>query len=118
MAAKAFTHCIQLDGNLTAAHTNLGIIYLNQDSFILAEGAFNRAIFLDPKNHITLFNRGLVFSRTNRHEKALTDFSASLLLVPDYAEAYYWRSVSHKALSNKEMALKDAQKAKDLNLRP
>jgi tetratricopeptide (TPR) repeat protein len=118
MAAKAFTHCMQLDGNLTAAHTNLGLIYLNQDNFILAEEAFNRAIFLDPKNHITLFNRGLVFSRTNRHEKALTDFSASLLLVPDYAEAYYWRSVSHKALSNKEMALKDAQKAKDLNLRP
>lgn len=116
IAAQAFLKCVQLDANLPAAHTNLGIIYLNQDNFTLAEEALNRAVFLDPKNHITLFNRGLVFSRTNRHEKAISDFSASLLLFPDYADAYYWRSVSHKALSNKEMALRDAQKAKILKL--
>ena len=116
IAAQAFSQCIQLDENLTPAYTNLGLIYLNQGKYNLAENALNRSLFLDASNYLALFNRGLVFSRTNRHKEAIEDFSQSLMLAPNYAEAYHWRSISYGALGYKDLALIDADKAKASNL--
>ena len=61
------------------------------------------------------FNRGLVYNFMNDHPKAISDQSNCLFLNPNYAPAYYWRSLSYNKQHLQEDALKDALKAKSLN---
>lgn len=116
-AVQAFSMCVQLDPGLTSAYVNLGLIYLNQGKLSLALEALDRAVFLDPRNHLGLFNRGLVHYSSNRHEKAVQDFTNSLLSAPEYAPAYHWRALAYKALGKLDLANSDAIKAKGLGFR-
>ena len=54
----------------------------------------DRAIVLDPKNTVSLFNRGLVHLEKQSYDSAIADFNAALKLDPRMAKSLYGRGTA------------------------
>ena len=59
-------------------------------------------------------NRGTVYAKLLQDDHALDDFNRAINLDPDYAEAYYNRSVIYRRHAEGVLALKDALKSRML----
>ncbi|MBL4703034.1 MAG: tetratricopeptide repeat protein [Flavobacteriales bacterium] len=114
-ALTYFKKVVVLDPQSFEAYTNIGLIYVNLQQYQLALENLNQSISINNGDSNNLLNRGLAYLFLSIPEKATADFTACLLTQPNYAPAYYWRSVSHNKLNRKEEALSDALMAKSLN---
>ena len=54
-----------------------------------AEIDFNKVLKLDATNPYALHNRGNTFFKTDRFNKAITDFNAAKIFASGYADVYY-----------------------------
>ena len=92
---------LQLEPNLSMAHTSLGLVKMRQRDFVAAKRHLETAIADDPKNHFAYFNYAYVLSRESMDEfgyvrayppdvaKKMKDaFRRSIELNPEFSESY------------------------------
>lgn len=89
------------------AHDLLGMSYLEAESPESAEGAFERAIELDPTLAIAAYNLGVVRQQQLRYQEALRLFGRAIELDANLEMAYFNRALVHKAMGNVDAALED-----------
>lgn len=93
-----------------------GYVFAENENYDEAIRCYTKAIQLAPNRTEPYFNRGLIFGR-NKDElaNAITDFDVVIRLKPQDSNAYYNRGLSYSTKGDKLSALKDFQKAIELN---
>ena len=76
---------------------------------------YDKAIELDPNNHVLYHNRGDAKSKLKQHEDAIADYDKAIELDPEDASAYYNRGISKSDLKQDEDAIADYDKAIELD---
>ncbi len=92
---------LQLEPNLSMAHTSLGLVKMRQRDFAAAKRHLEQAIADDQKNHFAHFNYAYVLSRESMDEfgyvrsyapdvakKMKDSFRRSIELNPEFSESY------------------------------
>jgi len=74
---------------LPSLHQQIGKAFLSLDQLEDAERAFNRALKLDPENHIAFNGLAEVYLRTKEYEKALECGLTSVGLIYNHPKAHY-----------------------------
>jgi tetratricopeptide (TPR) repeat protein len=122
--AKAFTNDLEgalADANAAIAidstnenfYTSRGYVRIQLKQYEAAIKDFNTSlkIKIDPSAYA---NRGLAWSLTNQHQKAIEDYTKSLGFIPEDGNVLYLRGISYKALSKKAEACADLKKSNEL----
>ena len=82
-AKRAAEKAVEIDGNLSSAHTQLGMLAIWYDwDALAAERHFKRALELDPNNAEALIFSAHLRSNQGRHEEALREAARALELEP------------------------------------
>ena len=93
-----------------------GYLFAKNDNFEEALRCYTKSIQLAPNRFEPYYNRGIIFGRDkNDLLSAIADFDEVIRLEPQDADAYYSRGLSYATQGNKINALKDFQKASELN---
>jgi len=88
---------------------------VNED-LMLAIKNHSKSIELDSKRGSAYFNRGVSYSILRIHDKAISDYTNTLLYAPEKgAIAYMNRGISYAALKQNKKAIADFQKALQYN---
>lgn len=69
--------------------------YLSLKEHSKAISTANKLIRLDPRNHQPLLDRGQAFYHLKNYSAALTDFNASITILPKSYWSYYWRAATY-----------------------
>jgi tetratricopeptide (TPR) repeat protein len=96
---------------LTDAHNNLGVIYLNQNKYDLAEKYFKNAIEIDPEFKTGYMNLGVVYDRRNELEKALEMYKTVLKKYPNYPLGLRNLGIGYRRLNRYDDAMEQFRKA-------
>ncbi len=102
---------IKKNNFLTDAHNNLGVIYLDQNKYDLAEQSFKRTIEIDPEFKTGYMNLGVVYDRKNDLNKALEMYKTVLGKYPDYPLGLLNLGIGYRRLNMLDQALEQFQKA-------
>ncbi|MDH5405514.1 MAG: sulfatase-like hydrolase/transferase [Candidatus Aminicenantes bacterium] len=88
-----------------AAHSQLGLCYLQNGMLQQAEQELKRALEFNPKILEAHFNLGLVYKRLARYTEAIEAFKEVIRIKPDFADAYFHLGLAHGSLGryNEEM---------------
>jgi len=71
-----------------ALRINLGAVYWNSGSPVLAEAEWREALRRSPDHWLVLNNLGLVAERKKLYDEAIEDFERSIRLRPNYADSH------------------------------
>jgi tetratricopeptide (TPR) repeat protein len=96
-------------------YTQQGQIKLESGDRSSALKDFNKAIQLDPENHIALAEIGNIKFNEKKFEEALPYYNKALRIDNKYFNVYYNRGMAHYQLNNYAEAIIDFQKAITLN---
>ncbi|MBF0571615.1 MAG: tetratricopeptide repeat protein [Candidatus Omnitrophica bacterium] len=94
-----------------------GAGYFNQGNFDRAMVDFNKAIAIDPDNHIEPYiNRGLIYESRGEFIKAIADYTKAIKISFSRGVLpYHTRSILYHKLGNFSQALSDAAKAIEID---
>ena len=109
-----YERAINLNPNNPVPYNNRGVALAYLDESQQAISAFNEAIRLNPKYSEAYYNRGTVYDRLGQQQMAMRDYSKAISLNRKYAEAYYNRGILRYDSQDRNGAIADLQKAKDL----
>jgi tetratricopeptide (TPR) repeat protein len=98
-AVELIGKAIRANGNIAAAHFNLGNALRAEKRFEDAAKAFARAIALRPDHAESHNNRALALEECGRFEDAVAGFGKAITLRPDWAEAHYNRGNALRKLA-------------------
>lgn len=73
---------------------------------------YNKAIALKSTDPMLFFKRAITFGKQQQFQKCLSDLETATNLLPDFAEAYYWKGVAKVNLNQNPCS--DLQKALSL----
>jgi tetratricopeptide (TPR) repeat protein len=115
-AMEDYTTAIVLNPSFYPAYNNRGILCSRAGLFGKAIEDFNKAIAINPKHVNAYSNRGLTFTLIDQYDKALEDFSEVIEADQNNArgEVYVDRGRLYLGKGNKELAVRDFQRACDL----
>ena len=102
---------IKKNGFLTDAYNNLGVIYLDQNKYDLAEQAFLKAVEIDPEFKTGYMNLGVVYDRKNDLQRAVEMYKTVLQKYPDYPLGLLNLGIGYRRLNMLDQALEQFQKA-------
>jgi tetratricopeptide (TPR) repeat protein len=80
---------------------------LARDDLGMAEKDYSRVITIEKQNKDAYYNRGLVYTKMNKHAEAVRDFSEVVRLDPGAADAYCNRGNAYMRLGKADLAVKD-----------
>jgi tetratricopeptide (TPR) repeat protein len=93
-----------------------GYVFTENENLDEAIRCYTKAIQLAPNRAEAYYNRGLIFGKDKDElASAIADFDTVIRLKPQDFEAYYSRGLSYSTKGDKLSALKDFQKAYELN---
>jgi tetratricopeptide (TPR) repeat protein len=119
VAIKMYTKAINSgdidDEPKSILYYSRGLLYLKGEQPEKAIVDFTEAFKLDQSNISALNLRAAAYFKIQNYSAALKDLNQVIMKYPADAKAYGSRSVIHEKLGNKEMANRDANKAKELN---
>ncbi len=88
-AKKYYKLAIELSPNWFLPYTNLGSMYVNQDSISKAIQLCEKASFLNPKYSISNYILGDAYTKEGKYLFAIEDLNKSILLDSNYFHPYY-----------------------------
>jgi tetratricopeptide (TPR) repeat protein len=115
-AIRLADHVIELSSRHATAFVLRGAAHANLRHRGDASRDFERAIQLDPNNHLAFFNRGFFSYWDDLHEDAIRDLSRAAEFDPGDWISFAWRGEAHLDLGEIDLALADFDKA--LQLKP
>lgn len=116
LAITDLNAAIKLDPENSTAYYKLGVIYA--DKFRDHEKAiqyFTKAANLNDSKTEYTFQRGLSYYALQSWELASKDFTPTIAKNPSEGRAYYYRGMCSKKLNEKDRAIEDLIKAKELD---
>jgi len=97
-------------------HLNeVGLLFLEWEKLRIAKSYFKLAIKLNPKFAKAYLNRGIVFAKKWRIQRALRDFNKALRLDSTSTEAFINRGLIFSQSGQNRKAIKDFDKALELD---
>ncbi len=93
----------------------LALLNYRQGKMELSKNIFEKAEKINSKSPIFFSNYGTLLKDMSLYHEALAHFSASILLRPDYANAYFNRGTVYFILEKYEEAINDFEKASSIN---
>ncbi|MFD1328131.1 FecR domain-containing protein [Mycoplana ramosa] len=103
-AEAALLRAIELDPEDVAAHTNLAILYLDQDRVREAKREIDRVMELNPGFDLALIARGRYHLQTGELEKATEDLLKGTVANPAYSQGQLLLAVAHQEQRNRDAA--------------
>jgi tetratricopeptide (TPR) repeat protein len=97
-------------GNLAAAYTARGRIYLHRKDTTRAEADFTRSIGVEPSTD-AYFQLGQINEAAGDHEHAIMNYDQALHIQPDSPDIYLARGQAKKAKGDDQGALDDRNQA-------
>jgi len=88
-AVSEYKLAIASDDRLEQAYSNLGLIYISQKSFVLAQDAFDKALFLKPNRPTSLNGLASVLFARGQVEQAIEKWQKAVAVDPKFASAYF-----------------------------
>lgn len=85
-ALNSARRAAEMDGNLAAAHYQLGLVLARRQDWRDGAEAFDRAAELDPANAYAHYYGGLMHYRANRPDRMAIHFEQFLKLAPESPE--------------------------------
>ena len=82
---------------------------------VVAAALFSYKRMADPRDAREAYDAGLRLLKATRYEQAALNFSRTIDLMPDFAEAYRMRGHVYVAQSNSDAAIRDFTKLLELN---
>ncbi len=87
-ALRQFREITQKYPAISAAFTNLGILYLKKKNFTQAEKAFAQAVKLNPKDAVAYAHLGIVYRHAGKFKESKQAYLDALRINPGYALAH------------------------------
>ncbi len=87
-AIRCYQQAIALTPGFPEAHSNLGVVFQQQDRLDAALDCFGKAVALQPDFLNAHYNRGIVLHKLRRLDAAADCYRKALALRPDYAQAH------------------------------
>lgn len=114
-AEAAYKEAIILSPGNADAYAGLGTLYNDQGRHGEAFAPFNKARASDPSNTLASYGLGYAYMRGQRYNDAVGFFKQAISVQPDFAPAYFDLGLTYVALSNKQAALSQYEKLKELD---
>lgn len=99
------------DKVLVKTYMHLAIAYYQLGDEMQTLNVCSQIIELDPKDAMSYYNRGSIYSNMGLYDKALLDLDKTIELQSDYASAYNNRGLVHEKMEHYEEALADYNEA-------
>jgi serine/threonine protein kinase len=94
---------------------DLGQFVVRHGGLALAARELERAVEMQPQALWPHFYRGKCAFLLGRHADAESAFTACVVLVPEFASAFYHRALARTALGQRDRALRDCRRALELD---
>ena len=114
-AKSDYNQCIRRNGRAYMAINNAGLIYLEENSLMLALDEFSRAININENFFKAYLNRGLTYMRIGKYNMALENMTKAISLNPAEPLAYYNRGLIYERQNALQAAIPDFTKAIQLD---
>jgi Tfp pilus assembly protein PilF len=111
-----WSYVLKYDPTNPRAHMYVGLEYLDKDNYKAAEGMFEKAVELNPKDYYAYMLRGYFNSLVNRDERALSDYNQAIKLDPRSPYNFFYRGELYSKRGQYDKALSDYEAA--LGLKP
>lgn len=115
-AIEEYKAAIAADDRLEQAYSNLGLIYISQKSYVLAQDAFDKALFLRPNRPTSLNGLASVLYARGQVGPAIQNWQKAVEIDPKFASAYFNMGTALESQKKSEEALKVYVKA--VNIAP
>jgi tetratricopeptide (TPR) repeat protein len=115
-ALKEFDKAILMNSDIAQAYDYRAVCYIKLGKYRKAVSDLEEAIdidskFVDAYNHLGVANYWL-----NNYQEAINFYTLAITLNPSYATPYFNRAIVYLLMEENQLALKDLNKAKELNL--
>ena len=87
-AKSLLIELINKQPNISNAHVNLAIIFLNEKSLYEAESSLNKALKINPENIYALNQIGILYRQQGRFSDSKTAYKKAININSDYALAH------------------------------
>jgi tetratricopeptide (TPR) repeat protein len=111
-----FNHAAKVTGKDSEGHP-IGAAFteLGQYQYQKEISEYNKAIRMNPDNHLAYFSRAIAYARLGQYHNAIRDYNAVIRLKPDYVEAYNNRGNIYGQHGQYQLAIEDFGKAIEIN---
>ncbi len=96
------------------AHSNLGLLFLQQHNYEPALAEFLTSLQLNPYREEVYFNLGTLFEQTGENQKAMEAYNKSISLNPLFSDSHENLGLVYAKLNNTELALQQLKLAVSL----
>ena len=114
-AETSLKQAIAIKHNFHEAHNNLGITLKEMDKLEKALASFRQAIAFKYDYADAYNNLGITLTELNRLEEAELNLKQAIALEPNFSGAHYNLSIVHYNIGDKDLALKSAEKANEID---
>jgi tetratricopeptide (TPR) repeat protein len=113
-AVYYLTRAIAIDSGVAVTFANRAVAHGRMGRIEESIGDFKSFLRIEPDNERVLMSIAIAYQNSARFQESLEWFDKAIAKKPDFGNYYYFRSHSHKQLGNRERALADGVKARDL----
>ncbi|CAN5286313.1 hypothetical protein BH11CYA1_BH11CYA1_43760 [soil metagenome] len=110
-AVAEYKLAIASNERLEQAYSNLGLIYISQKSYVLANEAFEKALFIKPNRPTSLNGLASVLFARGQVEPAIKKWQEAVAVDPKFASAYFNLGTAYESQKKYDEALKVYVKA-------
>ncbi len=114
-AVECFEKAIELNSELTEAHYNLAISYVELEKYKKSVKALNRVLQLDPDHANAYYALGYSYYKLKKYDDAVDAFKHAVELKPDNAFAHSKLGLVYTVMGKKEAAMEHHRILKTLN---
>jgi len=107
---------LEMDSTLSTSYANRAVVYGALGRQEESARDFKRYLRSRPDDEKVMFSIGLIYQNKGEFEESISWFTKAIAKKPDFANYYWLRSQSFRSLGNKQNALRDAIKAKELGI--
>jgi Tfp pilus assembly protein PilF len=115
-AEQHYLQAIQLSDSDPRYQNNLASLYIDMQQWDKAIAYFDKAaanlLFMSP--HIALTGKGYAYFKKQDYPAAIQQLDEVIAIAPRYAQAYYYKSETYKAMGKQELARLTMEKAVDV----
>src|SRR6266511_1614100 len=112
--AEAYSEALRLRPDYVEAYINLGLAYDRSGNFIKALAMYTKAIRYKPGDVDLRRNLGLAYFNIGSYSLAIKSYQHAIELNPADGQAHYYLGLVHLDLEDKDSAMEEQEKLKEL----
>jgi len=113
-AVYCLTRSLQLDTNAAVTYANRAVAFGGLGKTEASIADFKHYLSINPDDERVMMSIAMAYQSSGRFRESLEWFDRVIVKKPNFGNYYYFRSQSYKFLGNRNKALVDAIKARDL----